>query len=631
MNWHDVRDLHKEGKLKEARDAARCILEENPNDFKTRSQLEWVIFKEIKQAVARIESALKASQRADTRNLNFVMTRWEEYQQSQPRVPEMACSMIVGQITKIAHLLPKYADIIYWLRLDGLRGEDWQPNEYQGKSYPSLATKIALALCKWIKAHPDASTDEDLDMALEWIEAAKKNAMGDFPLWLNWNAAILFRKKGDFQRATELLTSVVKAKRNEFWVWAEAGRLYQSEQPELALSCFCRALECPAESKFLVKAHRELAELLAEQEEFAQASREVAITIEIRQAEGWPIGREMEALIASPWYDPSAEGAEDPKEFYGRHSSAALALCFDIVETKAASYLGLLIPHTPKEPRPGWKPKPLPRFATKDAQDRCWSLVGPGMKKPKFEVGAPLTVVIGRQNGEDRQTIVHVSARPDGKRWDCLEAGAGVVVREASDEKPLKVFIAGTGDELGIDPPGSNVLRVGDGIKLGIARNPKNHRLDAFTVERSELPDRDVKLIQGKLRRNPKGFGFVDDAFVPPYIVESVAPDVADVSALAVFGKHPIKGERCWRVIKLGAVVCSQLDDEFFGREYDKYLETYQKEEEKWNEEDESGGGWTWGDINEPVMSFEQFKSNYLKGGVPSIMKVDGGIITKLE
>jgi len=93
--------------------------------------------------------------------------------------------------------------------------------------------------------------------------------------------AILLRQMGDFQGAAELLASVIKTKRNEFWVWAEAGRLYQLEQPELALACFCRALECPAEPKFLVRAHRELAELLAEQEEYAQASREVAMSIDV--------------------------------------------------------------------------------------------------------------------------------------------------------------------------------------------------------------------------------------------------------------------------------------------------------------------------------------------------------------
>ena len=44
--------------------------------------------------------------------------------------------------------------------------------------------------------------------------------------------------------------------------------------------------------------------------------------------------------------------------------------------------------------------------------------------------------------------------------------------------------------------------------------------------------------------------------------------------------------------------------------------------------EEEQGGGWSWNDMNEPFMSFEEFKA---KGIIPAIMKSDGGIINKLE
>lgn len=136
---------------------------------------------------------------------------------------------------------------------------------------------------------------------------------------------------------------------------------------------------------------------------------------------------------------------------------------------------------------------------------------------------------------------------------DRLEPGTRVVVREASAEKPLKVFIAGAGDALGIEGSAAKSLRVGDGVRLGLARNPKNNRLDAFNVERGELPGKDVKLVQGQLQRNPKGFGFVDDAFVSPPTVESVPSGANNVVALAVFAEHPTKGKRSWRVIKLNA------------------------------------------------------------------------------
>lgn len=550
MNWRDVQKLRKAGQLEQARDAALEILAADPRDFKAKSQYEWVIFDYIKRIVAEMREALKKSPLVDARDVEDLIAWMKEYRDLEPRIPEMACSSILGQVVKVGPHLHKFPGIIRWIGIDGLRLDDWQPNKRQGKTYPSLTMNIARALCKWVKAHPDAS-EKQMGLALEWAERVKETAKDDDVLWLNWDLAILLRQMGEFQRAAELLAGLIKAKRNEFWVWAEAGRLYLSEQPELALACICRALECPAEPKFLVRAHRELAELLAEQEEYAQASREVAITIDIRQAEGWPVGREMEALIARPWYDPSAEGAEEPKAFYGKHSPAALALCFDVVETKTASYLGFLVPHTPKEPRPGWKPKPLPRFAIKDAEGHAWSLIGSGMKKLKFKVGAPLTVVIGRQHGDGRQTIVHVQARLEGKQWDCLEPGAGVIAREATADKSMKVFVAGSGEECGVDEKPEELLRIGDGIRFGLARNPKNNRLEAFNVERGELPEKDVKLIRGQLLRNPKGFGFVDDAFVPPPVVESVGSTIENVVAVAVYGKHPKEDKRAWRVIAL--------------------------------------------------------------------------------
>lgn len=552
MNWQDVKKLRVSGQLDEACEAALTILAANPECFRTKSQYEWVIFKYIQRIVGNIEGTLDKNQPIDSRDLDEMMSWMRKYYRLQPRIPDMVCSSILGQINKIGSHLPKFPDIIRWVGIDGLRSEDWESNEYQGKTYPSLAMNIARALCKWVRAHPDADTRQ-VGMALEWAERVRETSESDDTLWLTWDMAILLRQMSEYQRAAELLAGVIKAKRNEFWVWAEAGRLYQSEQPELALACFCQALECPAESKFLVRVHRELADLLWQQGDYAQFSREVAITVEIRQKEGWPIGRELEALIFKPEYDPSAEGAEDAKRFYAKHSSAALALCFDVVETKAASYLGFLIPHTPKEARPGWKPKPLSRFAIKNAHGLAFSLVCPGMKELNFEVGSPLSIVIGRQNGENRQTIVHVAVRPNGKRWDCLEQGMGVVVKESANGRPAKVFIAGTGDEMNANDPESKSLHVGDAVRFSFARNPKNERLDAFNVEHCELPDKDVKLVHGVLRRNPQGFAFVDDAFVAPALVDSVDSSIEEVAALAVYGKHPREDKRSWRAISLKA------------------------------------------------------------------------------
>ena len=104
-----------------------------------------------------------------------------------------------------------------------------------------------------------------------------------------------------------------------------------------------------------------------------------------------------------------------------------------------------------------------------------------------------------------------------------------------------------------IDASSESTLRIGDGVRCGFARNPKNNRVDVFNVERRELPEKDVRRINGPLRRNPKGFGFVEDAFVPPQIVESIDPSIDQVVAQAVYAKNPAKGEYGWRIIELNA------------------------------------------------------------------------------
>ena len=552
MNWQVVKKFRDEGQLEQARQLALEILEGDPSDFRTKSQYEWVIYAFIKLIVANMDEQLEKGTPVAAGDVERLMARMEEYRGLDPRLPELTCSNMLRQIVKVASHLPKFPGLIYWVGIDRLRAEDWLPNEFEGKTSASLAMKIARALCKWVNSHPQASKKQ-MGLALEWAERVKKTTRSEDVIWLDWDMAILLRQRGEFHRAAEILADVIKSKRNEFWVWSEAGRLYQSEQPDLALACFCRALECSAEPKFLVRTHRELAELLAHQEEYSQASREVAITVEIRQTQGWPVGTEMEALIAKSWYDPLANGAQDPKEFYAKHSPAALALCFDVVETKGVNFLCLFVPQAPKDARPGWKPKQLTRFAVRDSGGKAWSLIGPGMRKVEFDAGAPLTLVVGRQHGDDRQTVIHVAERLDGTRWDCLESGAGVIARKENSEQLAKIFIVGFCEEVSVELSPEKSMSIGDGVRFGMVRHPKKDRVEIFNVEAGDLPQKDVRRVHGQLRRHPNGFGFVDDAFVPPDVVESVDLGIVDVTGLAIYAMNRKKNELGWRVVRLGA------------------------------------------------------------------------------
>ena len=93
--------------------------------------------------------------------------------------------------------------------------------------------------------------------------------------------------------------------------------------------------------------------------------------------------------------------------------------------------------------------------------------------------------------------------------------------------------------------------RVGEGVRFRVTQNRKTGRKDLFAVEPGPHPEVDVKVINGRLKRNPKGFAFVEDAFVPPFLVETIPPNVDTVTAILVYAKNPKEDRYGWRAVTI--------------------------------------------------------------------------------
>lgn len=535
--------------LDEASALGQSILEKDPMDFKTRSQLEWVCHDRLKLLVASVKSALQAGGRPDERDLRKIDDTLREFSNLPGvQIPGMACSKILQTLSSIAPHFPQFGLFVRWVRDDGLRPEDWKPNEYNGKTYPAIAALVARGFAKWVRAHAADDPGQVLD-AVRWLQLARQHD-GPNPEWLDWDLALMLRLQGDHTAAASCLATVLKSKRNEFWVWAEAGRLYASEQPELARACFCRALSCPAEDGFTVNVHVDLAALLAELEEFAQASRETAAAIAIRESRGWKIPTELQALIDSPWYDPDASAAVEPKAFYARHAAEALVLCFDDVEMVPGTYLGTILPKH-SAPPPGWKPRPLPRFAVRDSAGKVWSLVGPGMRVRHLSPGDPVSLVRGTLDG--RQTIVQVAPRADGSAWDCLDTSPGIFLGASGKDAVPHVFVDRDNGFVKVGKSAAEhmgCLQPGDSVKLRLAFNPKHDRVDVVTVEPGQWTSHpDIQQFSGSLKRHPNGFAFVEDIFVAPPLLNSLPADAERASGIAVYGRKPKRDDYGWSAV----------------------------------------------------------------------------------
>lgn len=550
MTWIDVQSLRKSGRFQEAIGLGLHHLADDPEDFKVRTQVDWAFYGEIKGQIAAISAKLKAAQPVPPPAIDKVYQELRRFAKQPKRRQDNALSNILRELSKIAQHFHAYPGFVRWVGIDSLAAEDWQYSQLDGNRYPPLALGVARGLAKWVKANPQAE-QEDIKLALEWSGRVRPTAEGDDALWLDWDRVILLRRSNHHEEAARILSSVIKAKRNDFWVWAEAARLYASEQPGLAIACACRALECGSDPKFTVNVHRELAQLLAEQGEFCQASLELGCSLAIRQEQGWGIDAGLQQLINSDWYDPSSSGGENQKAYYARHSQDALALCFDSVKAKPATYLGTITPLPPKDAHPGWKPRPLPRFAVRDEDGESISIVSPGMRTSSLAMGDPVILIIGKQQENSRETIVQLSARSQGVSWDCTDSGNGAVTQAGSDGKRTKVFVD-RDSEIAINDDtwvGSRPPSPGDGVVFRTTLNRKTGRRDLFAVEPGPLPTTDVRIAKGRIKRSSHGFGFVDDVFVTPYLIERLPSDTNDVSAVAVYSKHPKEDRYGWRAV----------------------------------------------------------------------------------
>jgi hypothetical protein len=100
---------------------------------------------------------------------------------------------------------------------------------------------------------------------------------------------------------------------------------------------------------------------------------------------------------------------------------------------------------------------------------------------------------------------------------------------------------------------GSQYPVLGQGVCFQLTRNQKTGGQDIFAISLGPRPETDVKVANGHLKRSARGFAFIDDAFVPPRLVESIPTDLDDVTTILVYSQHPQEMRYGWRAVTISA------------------------------------------------------------------------------
>ena len=546
--WKRIKELRKQGEHQLALEEGAVLLKDNADDFMVRSQLEWIHYDLIKGMAQEWEQHEDTGEPAPPELRNRLINQLRDYARLHPKFPSMAFGNIIAKLRKIAKHIESFPTMLEWFSSQDAYGtlgvpvDQWEPKVWDEKSYPSNALHLARALAAWVKSNPDKRTPEILDFALDTVEHVYRDSNDADKLWLEWDLAAMHRLAGDFDQAESRLKAVLKAKRSDFWPWAEAGRLYRPVQPKLAISCFCQAIRLGKEPKFLGKIHIEMAELLVDQGNLGQASQEAVVAAEIYDREGWSPPKELEALFGSDWYDPAL--SHEPREsFYAEHAEQSLALCYDHSATVAGNFLGFT------EGRDGKKPHP--RFAVPSGNEARSLLGNRSLKTEGLQPGDPISLTIATDG--DRQDILDITERT-GTKWDQVGKEPAVISRVFDDGQHAEVYC--DRERYFRVPlcviPQSDEIKTGVGVMACIVHIGKKGHMQVVFAEPGQLPEiDDLRIVSGSLRRMDGGFGFVDNVFIPPHLLNDHPSENPSASAIAVIKWNKKREEWGWQAIAI--------------------------------------------------------------------------------
>ena len=424
--------------------------------------------------------------------------------------------------------------------------EDFQKYHWSGKDYPGLAEKSIQQVAK------DMLNERDIGVIrsfLPVLDAVMAHATDN--IWLPYYKARLLLRLDERDAPLDSLVPVVKQKRSEYWAWAALGDIFTALDTDKAVSCFCKAMLCPAEEKFLVNTRFTFGKLLHRLGRDAEAKTELAASLKARLAHDYKVPPELERLTGEDWY-LQAKAPASNQSFYEKNKGPAEALLFDELPWLPAVFGAVFSPQND----PGRKLAKL--YFTKEnkletlvANDRLLKL------GQHFQPGDPLRLKAEEQDG--RWQVYLAEERTDGQPWDVLPEQLGVVdymnVAKQMAHYIVSKTIQGTAPFYRL-PKGT---AVGSVLSLRLEERERKGQkfLEVLHCERSDkVPPAEVfRVFAGRLKHLPgPGIGFVGDVFVDGVLMkkpEVLALAGRDVAGAALLSWDEKKQKWGWRAVRV--------------------------------------------------------------------------------
>ncbi len=370
MSFKETRELSKAGKLDEALQMAKRALEADPGNIWNKRATAWVYYDYLKKFAqpnsfeAFIENLIKIKdlQLPEDEKMVFDNCAWQigslvfglkkaehvDYAKINELFeviidfkftkPSEAYSFIFKAFHKGNQSWSSYLTFADWWNFDNFRPEDYLMEEFNDKKIMSIAEQAYIAYARHLMEtyKPSAGQQSRKEKIKAFIPKLEQliNSHPEYqypPYFL----AKLLLETGNEENSLSAIIPFALKKQNEFWVWdAIAGAF--PDNPDMKISCYCRALLCPAQDKYLIKLRQTFAGLLINKKMYQEAKTEIENIIRVRNENNWDIPEQIRNWINQSWYQ-STRAFTNNLIFYQNNAHNANELIYlDIPEETVA-------------------------------------------------------------------------------------------------------------------------------------------------------------------------------------------------------------------------------------------------------------------------------------------------------
>ncbi|SDA64491.1 hypothetical protein SAMN03080617_01523 [Algoriphagus alkaliphilus] len=289
-NYIAAKQLIQEGKFEEAFDLHAAA--ESPKS----EQLAWSLY-----YLVRNQNKSKKPETA------VLMHRLDFFKKNATPQKLLVFKLLLQELIKLPAELWSDTPLTQYLEFLGffdlLDTEDYEKQDYEGKKIISLAERLHIAFSKAL-IREKASKARVEDYLRQIVEPLLEPHKG--MLYVPYFKAKLLLEIGDRVEGLAAFMPFARKKQGEFWVWQVFAEYYHSD-PELYLSCLCKAMTCRTKPEFLSGIKERLITHLIQAEDYDWAKSELIQLMKLREKQGWGSRTSHRAWINSPWYTAGLE------------------------------------------------------------------------------------------------------------------------------------------------------------------------------------------------------------------------------------------------------------------------------------------------------------------------------------